>query len=294
MTGGSRSRLTRALNRALRPFGLRLVRVGATTGMNTRRMEASRAVFEALGGEVQEGPLRGTRIAPTFAWGDASIGAVVLGCYEEQLHRPVEELIAARPDVLINIGSAEGTYAVGLARRLPGAHVVAADVEPTASEAVRENAALNGVADRVEAVLDLTLDDLERRLAGAERPAVVVDCEGCEGSYLDSSAVPSLRRALILVELHEALVPGIGSQLRERLASSHEIEEIRESGRDPHRYELLRSMSSYDKWLLVSEGRSKTMTWLWCRPHRTDASLLPHEPADGTEGPPQRPPSTSP
>jgi len=258
--------VVRQVNRVLRSLGLQVLRAGATSGISQRRVAASRAVFESLGGEIQSGPLAGTRLTSKFAWGDASVGAVVIGCYEEQLHQPLEELIAGSPDLIVNIGSAEGTYAVGLARRLPDAQVLAVDVEAVALEAVRANAALNGVEARVRAVLNLDPAGLEAILRESVRPAVFVDCEGCEKTFLDPLLVPSLQRAPVLVELHEAIVPGIGSLLKERLSGTHKIVEITESGRNPHQYELLRPMSSIDKWLLVSEGRSETMTWLWCTP----------------------------
>lgn len=258
--------IARLINRILRPFGVQLLRTGASSGVNARRVKASIAVFDALDHTVQAGPFEGTRIAPRFAWGNASIGAVVLGCYEEQLHPIIEELIDGAPDLIVNIGSAEGTYAVGLARRVQDARIVAVDIEPDAIEAVRENGALNGIEGRIDTRCGIESSELNSLLAAAKRPAVVIDCEGCEKEYIDLGRVPALAGSVILVEVHERLVPGIGDLLRHRLASTHHITEIFESGRNPHQYEVLRSMHSIDKWLAVCEGRDETMSWFWCRP----------------------------
>jgi predicted O-methyltransferase YrrM len=43
----------------------------------------------------------------------------MLGTYEIELHDIVAEIVAKRPDVIFNIGAAEGYYAVGLAQSLP-------------------------------------------------------------------------------------------------------------------------------------------------------------------------------
>jgi hypothetical protein len=261
-----RSAAVRTVNRVLRPIGLQLLRTGISVGTNQRRVKASLAVFDAMEHRIAGGPFAGTLLSPKFAWGDANVGAVVLGCYEEQLHDALEELITLAPDLVVNIGSAEGTYAVGLARRLPDSVVVAVDVEPAAAEAVRVNAALNGVSERVEMELGMSPAELDRRLAQAANPAVIIDCEGCEQAFVDPVAVPSLAGACVLIEVHEHLVPGIADVLRTRLQATHEIVEIEESGRNPHQYPSLRSMPSIDKWLVVCEGREDTMTWFWCRP----------------------------
>ena len=258
--------IARTVNRLLKPLGVRLLRESASVSAKSRRVNASRSVFDELDHTISAGPFVGTKLAQQFAWGDASVGAVVLGCYEEQLHPAIEAMVAADPDVVVNIGSAEGTYAIGMARRLPSATVIALDVEPMAEVAVRENARLNGVSDRVEVHLGWSPADVERCIRLAQRPAILIDCEGHEQEFLDPVAVPSLARSSVLVEVHEHLVPGIGQVLRDRFSGTHEIETIVESGRNPHQYEVLQKMHSIDKWLVVSEGRDVTMSWFWCRP----------------------------
>jgi len=252
------------VNSVLHRAGMQLTRTEIGTG--PRRIRASMKVFDACRHEVQAGPFTGLRLAPSFLWGDANIGAVVLGCYEQQLHGVVEELIAADPDLVVNVGSAEGVYAIGLARRLPKAHVVAVDVEPDAEEAIRANAELNSVGDRVRFALAWGPSQLEAALALAERPAVVFDCEGCEFELLDPVKVPSLGRARLLVEVHEQAHPGATETLRSRLDPTHRVVEVTETGRNPHEYDVLRPMDSIDKWLVVCEGRGPTQTWIWAVP----------------------------
>jgi hypothetical protein len=257
-------RATGGANALLHRAGVQIVRTGI--GIGPRRIRASMKVFEACNHEVQAGPFKGLRLAPSFLWGDANIGAVVLGCYEQQLHGVIEDLVTADPDVVINVGSAEGVYAIGLARRLPTAQVIAVDVEPDAEAALRANAELNSVSDRVRFGLAWGPSEVEAALTGSRRPALVFDCEGCEFGLVDPEQVPSLRRAHLLVEVHEQAHPDILALLRSRLAATHRVAEITETGRNPHDYEVLRGMDSIDKWLVVCEGRGPTMTWIWAEP----------------------------
>lgn len=47
----------------------------------------------------------------------------LVGSYESELHLQIEQLILERPQVVIDVGCAEGYYAVGLAQRLPDATI---------------------------------------------------------------------------------------------------------------------------------------------------------------------------
>lgn len=59
---------------------------------------------------------------------------------------------ASEPASICDLGTGSGCIAVALARELPGAAVVAADVSKAALEVARRNAAEHGVSDRIELV----------------------------------------------------------------------------------------------------------------------------------------------
>lgn len=69
-----------------------------------------------------------------------------------RLARPAGEVHPARrsaPVRAADIGTGSGAIAVGLATLLPGASVVAVDISSAALEVAKENAAANGVAERI-------------------------------------------------------------------------------------------------------------------------------------------------
>ena len=71
---------------------------------------------------------------------------------EELLDRTLR-LVPRDQDVrCLDLGTGSGVLAVSIARYLPRAAVVAVDISPEALELARENATLNGVADRVTLV----------------------------------------------------------------------------------------------------------------------------------------------
>ena len=58
----------------------------------------------------------------------------LIGSYEEEVHPIIEEIIRRRYSIVVNIGCAEGYYAVGFALRIPDAIVYAFDVDTTAQQ----------------------------------------------------------------------------------------------------------------------------------------------------------------
>ena len=69
----------------------------------------------------------------------------LVGCYEQPLQPFIEEAIRVAYPIVLNIGCAEGYYAVGMAARMPDTRVDAFDIDPAAQRACgewRPNAAL--------------------------------------------------------------------------------------------------------------------------------------------------------
>ena len=220
----------------------------------------ARHVARMTNNKVLKGPFAGMRLnyealavhgAPKY-----------LGTYEQELHSAVERAIELKPKVVLNVGCAEGYYAVGFALRLPDALVLAADADPKAIRAARHNAALNNV--RVSDVGIIKSGHLDRYLTGPGC-LVVMDCEGAEFELLDPTRDPILQRSHILVEVHPEF--GTDSAIAERFSKTHNIErnEPVERTLSDIPPELLTSMD-FDAALAVNE-RTGAKSWLFmtCR-----------------------------
>ena len=215
-------------------------------------------------GQVQTGPFRGMTIEPMTSWGDGDISAKLLGLYEDELHAAVLQAVSTMPDHIINIGCAEGYYAVGLGR-LTQAELTICDTDPRALEATQINASRNGVEVH-RAMNRITAQDIQSLIAHNLRPLLVVDCEGAEIDILDIAQAPDLARCTMLVETHDCIRAGIAHALVERFSPTHSIQWIRAQGKNPWQFEFLDSLSDMDKMSIVLEGRPETAVWLWMKP----------------------------
>jgi hypothetical protein len=208
---------------------------------------------------IVAGPFKGMHYGVRASEGSRS--ARLLGVYEASLAPVIEEVVARGYPVVVDVGSAEGYYAVGLALRLTQARVLARDDNPRAQELCRALAQLNGVADRVEVGGRMGPADFDVCLA--QRTLVICDIEGAEEELLDPALAPGLERADILVECHDTLHPGLTDRIAARFAATHQVTRI---GRALDAAALpgwMEEWSDLDRLIALWEWRAGPTPWLW-------------------------------
>lgn len=241
------------------------VRRAEHSTVSHRRRAVVAAVTERTGNVVQAGLFHGTVLPAPLAWGAEDYAAMLLGTYECELHPALGDCVEARPDVVINLGCANGLYAAGLARLLPGCPIVAVDISAAAMTATTQAWELNGLAGLNPLQLvhgPATFPTLTSWLEPYDRPLIVSDIEGHERELLDPKAVPLLARSTIVVELHDEHTPGTTTVLRNRLEGTHRLTFITSGARNPHEIELLGDFEEHDRWLALSEARSRDGSWM--------------------------------
>lgn len=210
---------------------------------------------------VQSGPFAGMILPEDHSWGNGDLTPKLLGTYEQELHPVIEQAIERRPEVVFNVGCAEGYYAIGLARRLSHATVVAIDTDPQALRITQSSAVDNSCFSRVCTEEKFDLNALQY-LVAPERGLVIMDVEGAELDLLTPDMIEALAHCDVIVECHDFITLGISMELIARLRYTHETAIVSEGPRDPNRISILKNVSSLDRWLAVSENRPCVMGWL--------------------------------
>lgn len=212
---------------------------------------------------VQSGPFEGMVFHQRAAEG--CYIPKLLGCYEEELH-PLIRLVSEKKlyDRILNVGCAEGYYAVGLARCMPEAKVLAFDINPKAQESCKELAELNRVSDRVLVGGRVSIEDWPGLIDG--RTLIVSDCEGAEYELLNPELCPALREADMLIELHlMESQPQLAENLLNQFRDSHYIQIIGHGGRNPSQFSELNRQKHLDQLLAVWEFRGGPTPWAYLR-----------------------------
>jgi hypothetical protein len=212
-----------------------------------------------MGDRVAAGPFRGMRYSVQA--GEGARAPRLLGLYEACLHPVIETVIARGYPQVIDIGAAEGYYAVGLARRMPETAVLARDIDARSRDLCRSLALANDVDDRVQIGAEVT----DRDFASCENAPtfILCDIEGAEGAVLDPTRAPGMIQADILVEVHEGMQPGLVETLTGRFAPTHRVTRIDRGVSDSLLPAWAATLSDLDRLLLLWEWRAVPTPWLW-------------------------------
>lgn len=208
---------------------------------------------------VLSGPFEGMLLPSSAAEG--CYVPKILGCYEQPLHPFIEEAVATDYTTVLNIGSAEGYYAIGLARRMSGCTVVACDSNPAAATACQAMAQANAVASRIDVRGLFQPHDFEAYSNG--RTLVVCDIEGAERELLDPALASGLRHMDIIVEAHDCYIPDLSTLLLNRFEESHAVEMIHDTGaRTLPQWPWFTQLHHLDQLIAMWEWRSGATPWL--------------------------------
>ena len=193
-------------------------------------------LLKSQGTVVMQGPLAGMDFLPQSAEGCHI--AKLLGCYEQPLQPFIEEAINLAYPTILNIGCAEGYYAVGMVRRMPSTQVLAFDLNPKAQEVCSALAQKNGMSDRVKVGALFKPEDFE--------------------------VAQALKGMDLIIESHECLIPGITQTLIDRFKDSHNITLVQDNGQRQLQDspQWFKNLAHLDQLLATWEWRSGATPWL--------------------------------
>jgi hypothetical protein len=226
----------------------------------------ARRVADELGLIVRSGPFAGLRYveravgAPHLA---DCLPAKLLGSYEKELHPAIESVLQAGYSTIVNVGAADGYYAVGLALRALEARVHAFEVDDGRRELCEEIARVNGVAERVETSGACDPDWLAA-LDGDY--LVIMDCEGCEVGLLGPEQAAGLSGSALIVELHDFIHARSSGQVTAALHDTHKVEIVHAEPRHSGEFPELDFLGWKNRELAVSEVRSHPTSWAIATP----------------------------
>ena len=231
---------------------------------------------------VLSGPFVGTKLYLSPLSGRHLLG-YLLGTQEIELHGAIEQIAARDYATIINIGAADGYYALGLARRLPQTCVLAFEGNSSHHKYLNISASVNGVAERIFIRGFCRGQDLHAALATVRKPALVLcDIEGGEVDLLDPELIGALRSVDLLVETHDQYVADCTEILRSRFAPTHAVQQFVGRPRVASDFPsavlpLLTRMFPETAIELMNERRKEPQQWLLLTAR--DAMLCSHQSA---------------
>lgn len=222
----------------------------------------TKTIIDHYGLVVRNGPFAGMRYVHPSCM--SVLAPKILGSYEQELHQILNNYVFnTNYSKIINLGCAEGYYAVGFALRKPDTVIYAFDINPVAHGLCKEMAMANQVADRMIMNGECTLEQLAQ-LTQEGSSFIFCDIEGCELDLLQPDLVPGLRSCDIIVELHDFINPNISPTILSRFANTHDITLIPSIERDPAAYPEVNILDAKERALAVWDCRP-AMQWAFMK-----------------------------
>jgi hypothetical protein len=234
-----------------------------------RRIELGSKFNTQFNGTVRYGLFSGLRLGSEPTWaGFADKSSQLFGFYEREVLDTLEAI--DKRDVFINLGAADGYYAVGMIIADKAAVSYAYEIDEKSRDTLSNNAKLNNVTERIvirgEASNDFYRDFQQSEL---DDSIILCDIEGEEFAVFTTETLYHLKSAIIIIEIHDWVFPNKTELLANLISNAegtHRIEILKMSERDLTPFAELSELSDDDRWVICSEGRPKIMSWLLLTP----------------------------
>jgi hypothetical protein len=230
---------------------------------NLNEDDTSKTFFKEK--KVLNGPFA-NMLYPDFQSIGSVLYAKLLGSYEFELHDVINGIINGGYQQYLDIGCAEGYYAIGLALKTSDCISHAFDINQQALEQCRKMAIINNLNEKVFTYSKCDADTLAS-FDFSKKTFILADCEGYEKQLFNSSNVNSFKHADILIEVHNYIDDSISAHLLKLFSNTHKVEIIGSINdfQRPYiiKYTQLTNLDYSLKYSLLKERRPGFMQWFF-------------------------------
>ena len=212
---------------------------------------------------VLRGPFSGMKY-PSLNSDGSVLLTKILGSYEDELHEIIFSLIKNNYTEIIDVGCAEGYYAVGFARSMRSSKIYAYDIDGKVLQMCRDMAVLNNAEDGIvfgNFCSPETLGDFKFSGKGL----IICDCEGYETTLFNNENFRNLNACDLLIEVHNLIDRDIRNYLENLFGSTHYVQIINSKLKHVDDYEELKSIGiKYYSDKILFE-RASRMEWMFLK-----------------------------
>lgn len=208
---------------------------------------------------ILSGPFKGMNYI-RFSTGSVILPKII-GTYEDELHSIFESIKTKSYNLFVDVGAAEGYYAVGVSKfifneKVP---VVAFEITSKGRKLIKALSKINTLTNiRVEGIC--TISNLKETLS-KKRTFIIMDVEGAEYDLLNTKEI-DFSLSDILVEIHPNSRQGLQDEIISRFKQSHNIDIIIPQSKKFPQGLMIPSWMISKKNYLINEFRGP-QSWLW-------------------------------
>jgi hypothetical protein len=222
--------------------------------------------------KVLYGYFKGLKLESNL-WGARDVASIILGQYEKEILDFIMK-IPSSFSYFVDIGAADGIYAVGLLKNQKFKRVICFESNLRSQESIKINADNNQVTSQISIFGEAKIDFLNTITLETElqlsKTVFLFDIEGGEYDLLTTENLMRMATSFVIVEIHKN-VQNYETKYKElirKVAPFFDYKIIREGERGSTEFSEISHWPDEDRNIIFSEGRRYAMEWLALSPRK--------------------------
>jgi len=213
------------------------------------------------------GPYSGTKFLHLFGWSNIDFGSKYLGTYERQIQEKIISLQKKyKLKYFVDCGAAEGYHIVSLLKKKIFQSAIAFEIDKRSRNILAKNAIANKVKQKIKIYSEANFESIKQFLKKnyLKKTLFLLDIEGSEFDLFDRKFSEYFSQCYFIIEKHDFLIVD-KKKIRnfyKNIKQFFKVSVINDIHKSPLDYDVLNEFSEDEKYLVMSEGRPKTMQWL--------------------------------
>lgn len=223
--------------------------------------------------KILYGPYKNTKVINSFSWSSTDSASKYLGIYESQIQEKIIQLTKKfKLKYFVDLGAAEGYHLISLIKKNFFLKGFAFEIDKQTRALLKRNALLNKISNKIKIFSKAEFESMKNILNKRQftKTLFLVDIEGHEFSLFNKKFCSFFSDSYFIVEDHSFNEKSKKKKnnFYKIVKKYFKIEIIKDSAKNPFNYKILDSFTDDEKYLMMSEGRPKTMQWLVLYPKK--------------------------
>tara|TARA_B110000003_G_C16511587_1_gene481444 strand:- start:2 stop:880 length:879 start_codon:yes stop_codon:yes gene_type:complete len=226
-------------------------------------------IIREHGYKVAYGNFKGMKLNKDIYWAKNDLITHILGVYEKHVLEKLTEFSKRGNFPFIDIGAADGYFAVGMAFSKIFKKVYAFEINESGRVSLDKNAENNQCKDKIVINDEANFNSIKKIVDENNGAVILFDIEGSEFDLLDQKLLESLTNCYIVCELHPLLVNSGYDKQQALINNSKAFFNVSIIQRDsycPNKFSELNEFTDDERLLAFGEGRENNMNWLILEP----------------------------
>ncbi len=231
------------------------------------KKEMKKKAHDIFNQKVAYGPFRGMYISEEIWWGENDVISKYLGEYEGHILQEIV-LQSTKYRHFIDIGAADGYYAVGALRNNLFESATCFEISKEGQSVIAKNSRLNNVQNRIDIKGEANFEDIDKIINKFGPCLVLCDIEGNEYNLFKGKLYSLLKDSTIILELHdyEYDLKEKAKKLIQDSKNYFDINFIKRNSPAVNDFDELEDWDDDYRFLAFSEERPKRMHWIMLNP----------------------------